>query len=342
MPTNSIDDRDTCDNGALAAVQPLPPGVAPGASVTVRGRGWRVEAIVPHADCRELHLAGAASSDRRVLLWPFDRPVASDERPRLRCVRLRTWAAAVAAARADAVDPLTPRARFAAADILAYQLSPAVAVAEGASRVLLADEVGLGKTIQAGWIIADLFARERAGCVLVAVPAGLRRQWAQELSTFFDINTIGVDARWLRGTVADIPADVSPWAPPGVYLGSMDFLKRPDVAASLDAQIWDLLVVDEAHTATSPTERHAALAEVAARARRPLPARRGVRSATWRCAPRPRPGDPRSARRATPPRRDVSGSPSIPGRRRAAPTGSRPREYRPPFRGATSRRRRSC
>jgi superfamily II DNA or RNA helicase len=268
MPTNSIDDRDPCDNGAPAAVQPLPPGVAPGASVTVRGRRWRVEATVPHADCRELHLAGAAPSDRRVLLWPFDRPVAADPRPRLRCVRLRAWAAAVAAARANAVDPLTPRARVAAADILPYQLSPAVAVAEGASRVLLADEVGLGKTIQAGWIIADLFARDRAVRVLVAVPAGLRRQWAQELSTFFDIDTIGVDARWLRATVADIPADVSPWAPPGVYLGSMDFLKRPDVAASLDAQIWDLLVVDEAHTATSPTERHAALAEVAARARR--------------------------------------------------------------------------
>ena len=152
--------------------------------------------------------------------------------------------------------------------ILPYQLAPAVAMAGGASRVLLADEVGLGKTIQAGWIVADLLAREHAARILVAVPAGLRRQWCAELSAWFDIRPIAIDARWLRGRIADIPADVSPWAAPGVYLGSVDFLKRLDVAASLDAHVWDLLVVDEAHTATSPTERYAALASVAARARR--------------------------------------------------------------------------
>ena len=66
------------------------------------------------------------------------------------------------------------------------------------------------------------------------VPAGLRRQWSAELSAWFDLKPIAVDARWLRGRVADVPADVSPWAAPGVYLGSVDFLKRPDVAASLD------------------------------------------------------------------------------------------------------------
>jgi superfamily II DNA or RNA helicase len=61
---------------------------------------------------------------------------------------------------------------------------------------------------------------------------------------------------------------VSPWVAPGIYLGSVDFVKRADVAASLDAHVWDLLVVDEAHTATSPTDRHAALSTIAARARR--------------------------------------------------------------------------
>ena len=82
------------------------------------------------------------------------------------------------------------------------------------------------------------------------------------------VDTIAAHARWLRRMVADLPADVSPWAAPGVYLGSVDFFKRNDVARSLEAQIWDLLVVDEAHTATSPTDRHAALSTIAARARR--------------------------------------------------------------------------
>ena len=59
-----------------------------------------------------------------------------------------------------------------------------------------------------------------------------------------------------------------PWAAPGAYLGSIDFLKRPDVARSLSGVTWDLLVVDEAHGAVAPTERHAALSAVAARSRR--------------------------------------------------------------------------
>lgn len=249
-------------------MQPLPCGVSAGAAVMVRGLRWRLDAVVAHGDCRELHLWGGHPAARRVLLWPFDRPVGVDGRPRFVSVRLWAWAAAVGAAIASEMDPLTPRVTGRALRILPYQLAPALAMAGGAPRVLLADEVGLGKTIQAGWIVADLLAREPGVRILIAVPAGLRRQWSAELSEWFDIAAIEVDARWLRMVVADLPADAGPWAAPGVYLGSLDFLKRADVARSLGAQVWDLLVVDEAHTATSPTERYAALAAVAARARR--------------------------------------------------------------------------
>jgi superfamily II DNA or RNA helicase len=284
---NSTGDRETCDDAVSATVQPLPPGVTPGAAVSVRGSRWRLEAVVTHADCRELHLrrlgdlpAGALGrrsfgEGGRVLLWPFDRPIAAAQSPRPRTVGLRTWASTVGDAIAGAVDPLTPRtlarrspAAASAVRILPYQLAPAVAVAGGASRVLLADEVGLGKTIQAGWIVADLLAREHSARVLVAVPAGLRRQWCGELSAWFDLQSIAVDAAWLRRRVADLPAGVSPWAAPGIYVGSVDFLKRFDVAASLEAHVWDLLIVDEAHTAASPTDRHTALAAIAAHSRR--------------------------------------------------------------------------
>src|SRR5687768_13479638 len=169
MPTNSIDDRKTCDETTSPAVQPLPPGVTAGARVVVRGRAARLEGIVEHADCRELHLLnddGPAS--RRVLLWPFDRPVAIDSRRRLRVVRFRVWAASVTRALRCRMDPATPRGDVASVDVIPYQLAPAVAVAAGASRILLADEVGLGKTIQAGWIVSDLCARQHDVRVLVA------------------------------------------------------------------------------------------------------------------------------------------------------------------------------
>ena len=270
MPTNSIDDCKTCEEVSSPAVQPLPRGLVPGARVVVRGREARLDSIVEHADCRELHFLNndGGPPRRRVLLWPFDRPVPVEGGRRVRVVRPRVWAVRAIPAMRRRTDPATPRGEMAAVNVLPYQLAPAMAVAAGASRILLADEVGLGKTVEAGWIVSDLCGREHDVRVLLAVPAGLRLQWRDELATRFAVHAVVADARWLRTMVADLPSDVSPWAPPGVYLVSLDFLKRPDVAASVGRQIWDLLVVDEAHTATAPTDRHAALSAIARRARR--------------------------------------------------------------------------
>ena len=268
MPANSIDDRRFCDEPSHATVQPLPPGVSAGAFITLRGHRCRLDATITHEDCRELHATRMADGSPCVLLWPFDRPAATEAPPRLRPVRLRAWRRQLLHRASLSIDPLTPRAPAGAVVVMPFQLAPAVEMTAGACRILLADEVGLGKTIQAGWIVADVTTRERDARVLVAVPAGLRYQWADELATRFAVDAAVVDARWLRAAVAGLPADVSPWSPPGVYIGSLDFLKRPDVAASIALQVWDLLVIDEAHTATAPTDRHAALVRVAAAARR--------------------------------------------------------------------------
>ncbi|HEY2432664.1 MAG TPA: helicase-related protein [Vicinamibacterales bacterium] len=240
---------------------PLPPGVAAGRRVTVRDTLWHLQRSVDHLDCRELHLQ-AADGGTRVLLWPCDRPAPQVDGRALRVLSLRAWARRVAGTLARKIDPRSPRGSF-HGEVIPFQLAPVVAVASGASRVLLADEVGLGKTVQAGWIAADLLAREPAARALVAVPAGLREQWVVELRRLFALEVARVDAAWLRAAVADRPADVSPWAAPGIYLGSVDFLKRADVAHSLVQVTWDLLVVDEAHAATAPTDRHAVVAQVA-------------------------------------------------------------------------------
>jgi hypothetical protein len=242
MAGNPILDRKNRTVVASTALTLLPPGMSPGSLVAVRGCRWRVTASVEHADCRELHLRGSGG-DTRVLLWPFDRPAAIADRRRVRVVPLHRWTRNAARALGRTLDPRAPRGTF-TGDLLPYQLEPAIAMATGVSRVLLADEVGLGKTIQAGWILADLFQREPDARALIAVPASLREQWASELETWFALVPARVDAAWLRATVADRAPDVSPWAAPGAYLGSVDFLKRPDVASSLADSTWDLLVVD--------------------------------------------------------------------------------------------------
>src|SRR5262249_9411073 len=217
MPGNSIDDREICELQPSPALPPLPPGVAGGSLIVVRSVRWRVDACVDRDDCRELPLRGAADGARRVLLWPFDRPAAAGPAGRARVVSLPQWTRIAARALHATIDPLAPRASF-TGTVLPYQLAPAMAVVSRVPRVLLADEVGLRKTIQAGWILADLLAREPEARALIAVPAALRDQWASELDAFFALATARVDAAWLRSTVAGRPADVSPWAAPGAYL----------------------------------------------------------------------------------------------------------------------------
>src|SRR4051794_36379813 len=197
MPGNPIDPGKICEREPDAALPPLPPFLTAGALVVARGARWRVESCVDRDDCRELHLRAVTGAGRRVLLWPFDRPSAAGTARRPLVLPLARWAQRAGSALARDVDPLTPRTPF-AGDFLPYQLAPAIAMASGVPRLLLADEVGLGKTIQAGWILADLLAREPDARALVAVPAGLRDQWASELEAFFSLAPARVDAGWLR------------------------------------------------------------------------------------------------------------------------------------------------
>lgn len=262
MPLETPPDREICTESASTPLQTLPPA---GSAVIARGARAVLERTIEHADCTELHLAGP--SEPSVLLSPFDRIQRIDAPARPLVVRLRRWAAHVreqdAVARVDGL-----RARPAGAAILPYQLAPALAVAAGDARVLLADEVGLGKTIQAGWILSHLVSENVEARVLIAVPAGLRLQWQSELLTQFGLASAIADAAWLRRAAADLPGDLSPWSLAGIYITSLDFVKRSDVVRSIGCHPWDALVVDEAHAVRAPTERHAAIAPLARRARR--------------------------------------------------------------------------
>ena len=151
--------------------------------------------------------------------------------------------------------------------LLAFQLEPALAVTHGtASRILIADEVGLGKTVQAGLVIAEVLERARNGRVLVVAPASLREQWQDELHARFTIDAWVADSASLaRAGAAWGP--VNPWTGRSVTITSIDFVKRPEVMRSLDGLVWDVVVFDEAHGLTMNSERGVAAGAVARRAR---------------------------------------------------------------------------
>ena len=249
----------------------------PGELLTVRGAIWRLRSQTLYADCTELDLEPAppgadGDSAPAVLLEPFDRPEPLSRVAAPTGITRRRWMVALLDAlagerRCDLLSaPIT-----AAIDVLPFQLEPALVMAvRGVPRVLLADAVGLGKTIQAALVITELFARRTARRALVLTPSGLRDQWAGELRDRFGLDPTIVDAVWLRAARADLPASVNPWSVGDLIVASIDLVKRPEVVRSLEHLRWDIVVIDEAHAASSDSQRRAAAHALARRARRVL------------------------------------------------------------------------
>jgi SNF2 family DNA or RNA helicase len=111
-------------------------------------------------------------------------------------------------------------------------------------RALLADEVGLGKTIEAGMLISEYLLRGMARTVLVVCPAALVGQWRAELADKFGIEAQSTDESRFR-TNPD-----AAWASsqePRVVVASLQMIRSARHADVVRSQRWDLLVVDEAH-----------------------------------------------------------------------------------------------
>jgi superfamily II DNA or RNA helicase len=241
--------------------------------VRVRGRRWRIDGVTKGEDCTALRLTALEAADAHrsfTVLTPFDRPIRLD-RPSLPMIaRPRRWLHELDRALVD-IRPYGSLAATArsAIRLMSYQLEPALAMLRhGATRILIADAVGLGKTIQAGVILLELSQQTDTFRGLVLVPAGLREQWANELATHFRLESIRGDSAWLKSTIADRPSHVNPWSLPGIYISSHDFVKRPEALRPLEDVIWDLVVVDEAHAAGWATDRRVAIDAIAQRSRR--------------------------------------------------------------------------
>lgn len=238
-------------------------GARVGDLVVVRRQRWRVADVRDYDATRLLTLVGAGPANggtERRFLTPFDCPERTAPRERPRRVDARAWQRTLRALLADQgpADGLRAAAR-ARIELLPHQLEPALALLQGlGSRVLLADEVGLGKTIQAALAIAELRARGLVDRVLILTPAGLREQWHEELAERFSLDAAIVDARELRHRASLAPVGVNPWTTVPVAIASTDFVKRPEVLPGACASRWDVVVVDEAHNAGAPSDRHEA------------------------------------------------------------------------------------
>ncbi|MGE5342069.1 MAG: SNF2-related protein [Candidatus Omnitrophota bacterium] len=109
---------------------------------------------------------------------------------------------------------------------------------------ILADEVGLGKTIEAGLVIAQYRAK-RHNRVLIIVPTSLAGQWSNELRRLFQIPSHIITSRDKKRGKKDGWKNV--FEPHGVYILGREFAARLEREKNLSKKKWDLIVVDEAH-----------------------------------------------------------------------------------------------
>ncbi|MGH2649615.1 MAG: SDR family oxidoreductase [Actinomycetota bacterium] len=149
-----------------------------------------------------------------------------------------------------AEDDALGGARYGRVTLEAYQIAPVLRIlAKPRPRLLIADDVGLGKTIEAGLCLLELMYRRRADRVLVAVPPGLIPQWEEELLERFGLAfTVIENAAGLAREQTDLPAGLAPWDLPSArIITSVDYLKKDEVRRRALAKPWDLVIVDEAH-----------------------------------------------------------------------------------------------
>ncbi|MCA6064539.1 DEAD/DEAH box helicase [Thalassolituus marinus] len=147
---------------------------------------------------------------------------------------------------ADSVDRLSQSLFDATVDLNPHQIEAALFALRNPLQqgVLLADEVGLGKTIEAALVLCQHWAERRRRLVIVC-PAALRKQWAQELSEKFALPCMVLDAAAIKQSGLSAQTCMSNMAGKQVVIMSYHFAAK--MADELVTVPWDLVVIDEAH-----------------------------------------------------------------------------------------------
>lgn len=144
----------------------------------------------------------------------------------------------------DSVGKLAASLADAQVDLNPHQIDAALfAFRSPLSRgAILADEVGLGKTIEAGILLSQKWAERRRN-LLVIVPANLRKQWSQELADKFFLPSAILEARTFNEAIKK--RNLNPFVQPAIVICSYQFARTK--APYVEQVEWDLVIIDEAH-----------------------------------------------------------------------------------------------
>ncbi len=236
--------KSTLPRSALTTLDDEPQHLVSLTSVDDDGQGEELQVIW------ELE-PGARAFDPMALPQPtgFDAPQRLDAF--LNAVR---WGAATSA------DVRALQAPFRSGiDIEDYQLDPLVRSLQiPRVNLLIADDVGLGKTIEAGLVVQELLIRHRARRILIVCPASLQIQWRDQMQEKFGLAFRIVDSTLMKELRRERGIHVNPWTHFPRLITSIDYLKRerpmrffrevlPAEGESAYPRRFDLIIIDEAH-----------------------------------------------------------------------------------------------
>jgi len=136
-----------------------------------------------------------------------------------------------------------------AMDALPFQLVPThQALEQVRPRFLIADSVGLGKTLEAGILLSELMRRGKGRRILVVTTKSMMRQFQKELWTRFSIPLTRLDSAGIQRIRRQLPANHNPFLYHDKTIISVDTLKKDsEYRHYLENAFWDIIVIDEAH-----------------------------------------------------------------------------------------------
>ncbi len=250
--------------------------VAPGSVVVVRDEEWLVTSIDNTLDGQLLHVQGLSdlvrgtsasfyeSLDEIEALDPRFATVRADDSPGYR--RARLWLEATL--RKAAVPLLDDRLVVSdgmLADPLPYQHSAVRKALDPDNlrpRILLADAVGLGKTLEIGMILSELVRRGRGERILIVCPRHVLEQMQNELWSRFAMPFVRLDSVGIQRVKQTLPATRNPFTYFKRVIISIDTLKQDQFVAHLRRHRWDAVVIDESHNITNSATQNNRLARV--------------------------------------------------------------------------------
>ncbi|MGP5022256.1 helicase-related protein [Glutamicibacter arilaitensis] len=238
---------------------------APGSVVRVRDEEWLVTATEPSIDGKLIRVQGLtelvrdttatfySALDEIDVVDPRNSTVVADDSPRYRKSRLFLETTLRKTPTPQFDDHLTVSTGM-LANTLKYQhlaVQKALDPRNIRPRILIADAVGLGKTLEIGMILSELVKRGRGDRILIVTPRHVLEQMQHEMWCRFALPFVRLDSAGIQKVRQKLPATRNPFTYYKRAIISMDTLKSARYRAHLSKLRWDAVVIDEAHNVTN-------------------------------------------------------------------------------------------